>query len=171
VSNIRILNSIALNRTLINVITSRDPDADPAALLFYSAGIGSIFGMKKAVEKDPQIIYASDIFEGRSALHFVAESQNPAAMDALRWLLEKGIPWSASDKEGFIPEELARMCKNDELFKILRNWAVEKGEVILIDLCPARVAETVMFIRAQNTSCIIRKAWVRLTRMKANLSP
>jgi hypothetical protein len=125
--------------------------------------------MQKAIEKDPKIIYASDIFEGRSAMHFVAESRNPAAVDALQWLLEKGIPWNASDKEGFIPEELARMCKNDKLFKILRNWAVEKGEVVLTDLCPARPAET-MLTRAQNTSCIIRKAWARVTQMKANLS-
>lgn len=106
---------------------------DPAALLFHSAQIGSIPGLEKAIQKDPQIIYASEIFDGMSSLHLAAASASPN-VNVVIWLLEKGIPWSALDKERHIPEDLARMYKNNELCKILREWAVKKGEVDLYSI-------------------------------------
>ena len=62
------------------MITSRNPNRDPAVLLFYSAGIGSISGMKKVVGKDPKMMYVSDIFNGRSTMYFIAQSQNLATL-------------------------------------------------------------------------------------------
>jgi hypothetical protein len=96
--------------------------------------MGSIPGMEKAIEKDPKIIYASDVFERRSALHHAAASPTPAATNVLTWLLEKGIPWSASDMDECIPEDLARIFKNEESRKILREWAVKTGEGVLINI-------------------------------------
>ena len=112
-------------------IFSRDPDEDPATLLFYSAQISSIPGIEKAIEKDPSIIYASDVFDRRSALHMAAASRKPDAMNAVRWLLQKGIPWSAQDNDCHIPEDFARMSGHDELREFLREWAVKKGEDVL----------------------------------------
>jgi len=113
------------------MIISRDPDEDPAALFFYSAQIGSIAGMQKAIDKDPKIIYASEIFDRRSALHFAAASMDTDAVNAVRWLLAKGIPWSASDNESYLPEDIARKRGNDESRKFLREWAVKKGKLVL----------------------------------------
>jgi len=90
--------------------------------------------MEKAIEKDPKIIYGSDVFERRSALHHAAASPTPAATNVLTWLLEKGIPWNASDINECIPEDLARISKHEESRKILREWAVKTGEGILINI-------------------------------------
>lgn len=119
VSEVWKLYIITLNQASIYMITSRNPNRDPAVLLFYSAGIGSISGMKKVVGKDPKMIYVSDIFNGRSTMYFIAQSQNLAT---LWWLLKKCIPWSMSDKEGLALEELAKMCKTDKLYNVLREW-------------------------------------------------
>lgn len=149
---------------------SSDPDEDPAALLFYSAQIGSIAGMEKAIEKDPKIIYASETFEGMSALHLAAGSSNPVAVHAVQWLLEKGIPWSAVDKENRTPEDVARIYKNEESCKILKEWAIEKGGVSPGDLCHSNQF-TLMFMRAQNMNGTIKEAWARIIQTKANPSP
>lgn len=128
-----------IHRTFI----SRNPNEEPDALLFHSAQFGSIAGMEKAIKKDPKIIYASDIFESRSALHLAAASPNPAAVNGVRWLLDKGIPWCALDMGKCIPEDLVKMSGNEESCKILREWAINKGEVIHIrsgrELNPYRI--------------------------------
>ena len=85
--------------------------------------------MQKAIDKDPKMIYASDIFEHQSALHITGGS--PSSIDAtgaVRWLLEKGIPWSAEDRKGRIAEDSAKMYGNEEARKVLREWAVQKGK-------------------------------------------
>ena len=87
--------------------------------------------MQKAIDKDPKVIYASDIYDRRSALHFAAASVNTDAVNAVRWLLAKGIPWSASDNGRHLPEDIARKYGNDELRRFLREWAVKKGELVL----------------------------------------
>ena len=87
--------------------------------------------MQKAIDKDPKIIYGSDIYNRRSALHFAATSMKSDAMNAVRWLLAKGIPWGPRDNEGHSPEDLAKMCGNDELRQFLREWAVKTGELVL----------------------------------------
>jgi len=81
--------------------------------------------MQKAIDKDPKIIYASEVFDGRSALHLAASNPDPTSATVVRWLLEKGIPWSAEDKSGRIAEDSAR---NEESRKLLREWAVQKGK-------------------------------------------
>ena len=86
------------------------------------------------MSKDPQILFLSDTFELKSALHIAAASFAPKAVDAVRWLLKKGIPWSARDREGRLVEEWARMSKNEESCTVLRNWAIEFGDVLRI-LC------------------------------------
>ena len=83
--------------------------------------------MQKAIDKDPKIIYTSDTFGRRSALHFAAASTTDA-VDAVQWLLAKGIPWNASDKRECIPEDIASEYGNEESRKCLREWAVGKGE-------------------------------------------
>jgi hypothetical protein len=90
--------------------------------------------MQKAIDKDSKIIYASDIFETRSALHFAATSVKTDAVNAVRWLLAKGIPWSASDNERHLPEDIARNYGNDELRKFLREWAVKTGVLVSVSL-------------------------------------
>lgn len=85
--------------------------------------------MENAIEKDPEIIYALDIFHGKSALHLAAESRNPAAVNAVRWLLEKGVPWSTSDMQNCIAEELAMKWENKESCRILREWAIQRGRL------------------------------------------
>src|ERR1700691_6141555 len=87
--------------------------------------------MQKAINKDPKIIYASDIFDPRSALHFAAASAKADAVNAVRWLLTKGIPWSASDNGDSLPEDIASKYGNDQSCKFLREWAVGKGELVL----------------------------------------
>jgi hypothetical protein len=111
-----------------------DPDEDPVALFFFSAQSGSIAGMEKAMSKSPEVLFRTDVFERRSALHLAAGSYKVDAVDAVRWLLKKGVPWSAADGEGHIPEELARISKNEESRIVLRNWAIEFGEVTRIDV-------------------------------------
>lgn len=96
--------------------------------MLYFAQIGSISGMEKAIEKNPEAIYESDVSEQRSALHYAAESASPTAAKAVQWLLEKGVPWGAQDTGGLIPEDLARMHQHQESSEILRTWAVQKGE-------------------------------------------
>jgi hypothetical protein len=85
--------------------------------------------MQKAIDKDPTIIYALDIYDRQSALHFAAASVKADALNTIRWLLAKGIPWSASDNERHIPEDVARKYGKDESRKFLREWAVKKGEL------------------------------------------
>ena len=87
--------------------------------------------MQRAIDKDPKIIYASDIYYRRSALHFAAAaaSVNTDAVNAVQWLLEKGIPWSTADNGRQLPEDIASKYGNDELCKFLREWAVKKGGV------------------------------------------
>jgi protein arginine N-methyltransferase 2 len=87
--------------------------------------------MQKAIDKDPKIIYASDIFDRRSALHFAAASVKADAVNAVRWLLAKGITWSASEKGDSLPEDIASKYGNDQSRKFLREWTVGKGELIL----------------------------------------
>jgi hypothetical protein len=87
--------------------------------------------MQKAIDKDPKVIYRSDTYDHRSALHFATASVNTDAMKAVQWLLEKGIPWSASDNGRQLPEDIALKYGNDESRKFLREWAVKKGELVL----------------------------------------
>lgn len=115
-------------------------------------------------EKDPRIIYASEIYDGRSALHLAAGSPNTAAVNAVRWLLDKGIPWGAADMRDCIPEDLARVSGNEESRKILREWAVNKGDVVHI-----RRRQVLKLL--QNTSCTIGQIGVRKTLTTANHSP
>lgn len=86
--------------------------------------------MERAIAKDPQIIYASDVLERRSMLHIAAASPIPAAVSSIPWLLERGVPWNALDMERRLAEDLARMCKNEESCKILREFAVNKGKIV-----------------------------------------
>ena len=79
--------------------------------------------MGKALKKDPKIMYASDI-----AWHHAAECPS----DAVRWLPVKGIPCSARYVDDLVPGDLARMGGNEESQKVLREWAVRKGEVVHI---------------------------------------
>jgi len=88
--------------------------------------------MEKAMSKDPKILFASDMYDHMSALHMAAASPAPHSADAVRWLLKKGIPWSAMDAEKRLPEEWARMHKNQESWTVLRNWAIEFGDLIPI---------------------------------------
>lgn len=110
-------------------INFRDPDEDPGALLFYSAQSASIPGMEKAIAKNPQIIYASESFQRRSALHLAAASLKATAVNAVQWLLEKGIPWNVEDMEDYIPEDIAKACGNEELRMFLRESAIRKGDI------------------------------------------
>jgi hypothetical protein len=89
--------------------------------------------MEKALKKDPELIYASEVFDSMSVLHLAAACPKAGGVDAVRWLLEKGIPWSAKDAKDRIPEDLARMMGNEESCKVLREWAVQKGAVAHID--------------------------------------
>ncbi|KIM35895.1 hypothetical protein M413DRAFT_14278 [Hebeloma cylindrosporum] len=97
-------------------------------LLFYSAQIGSIAGMQKAIDKDPKMLHASEVFCGQSALHLAAASPiSNDASGAVHWLLEKGVPWSVKDHAGFIPEDSARKIgRNEEVQKLLREWALQE---------------------------------------------
>jgi hypothetical protein len=104
------------------------------ALWFFSAHNGSIHGMEKAISKDPQVLFASDAFDHMSALHIAASSFEPKGVDAVRWLLKKGIPWSAKDASNRLAEECAREHENDESWTVLRNWAIDFGGVIHIVL-------------------------------------
>ena len=87
--------------------------------------------MQKAIDKDPKVIYGSDVFDRKSALHFAAAPMKGDSLNAVKWLLAKGIPWNASDNDDNFPEDLARECRNDESYKFLREWAVQKGELII----------------------------------------
>lgn len=116
-----------------------DPDEDPHALLLFSAQKGLIPTMELAVKRSPQILFASDIYMKRSALHHAAASPFPTATNSVRWLLQKGVPWSATDQEGHLAEDLANMCGNEESRKILREWAIQKGERIRIGLYVIRI--------------------------------
>lgn len=106
-----------------------DPDEDPFVLFLFSAQNGLISGMERALSRNPQILFMCDTFETMSALHVAAASHNPRAVDAVRWLLDKGIPWSARDGSDRLPEELARGFQNDESCTVLRNWAINFGNV------------------------------------------
>jgi len=89
--------------------------------------------MEKALEKDPEVIYVSEVFDRRSALHLAAACPKAGSVNAVRWLLEKSIPWSVKDVEDRVPEDLARMVGNEESCKVLREWAVQKGAVAHIN--------------------------------------
>ena len=107
--------------------------------------------MQKAIDKDPKIIYASAIYDTRSALHFAAAPLRGDSLTAVKWLLAQGIPWNASDNEGKFPEDLARMCGNDETRNFLREWAVKKGVACSFS---SEAVVHIIYI-PQNTSCII----------------
>ena len=141
-----------------------DPDEDPASLLFFSAQNGSIDGMEKAISKDPNILFASDIFDRMSALHIAAASFGPMGVDAVRWLLKKGIPWSARDRSNRLPEECAREHENEESRMVLRNWAIDFGDVILIAVVPSSLPFP------QNTSYTTGRTGRRTIQTMANLS-
>ena len=64
-------------------------------------------------------------------------------MNLVWWLLTKGIPWSVSDMGKCIPEDIASKYGNDKSQKCLREWAVQKGELVLVS---SKVVEIAMFI-------------------------
>lgn len=86
--------------------------------------------MEMALRKNPQVFIYSDNLQGMYALHIAAASLAPKAVDAVRWLLEKGIAWCAMDGSGRLAEEWARMHNNQESWTVLRNWAIEFGDTI-----------------------------------------
>jgi len=128
--------------------------------------------MKKAIEKDPKIIYGSDIYQSKSALHFAATSPNPSAAHAVQWLLEKGIPWSAHDSDSHIPEDLAVISGNKESRKVLRDWAVQQGiPLFKINKFKKRAASSPkLYACHQNISYITIQTGRKTTRTKENLS-
>jgi hypothetical protein len=93
-----------------------------------SAQHGDIPGMRKALAKEPDLLYQSDVFDQQSALHHVAMCGGPDGVKALQWLLNKGVPWSVLDIEGNTSEDVAREYKNEESRKFLREWAVQNDE-------------------------------------------
>jgi hypothetical protein len=88
--------------------------------------------MQKAINKDPKMLYASEIFHHQSALHIAAAGPISGGTDAVtgavRWLLEKGVPWGAEDREGSFAEDVAKLYGNEEARKLLREWAIQKGK-------------------------------------------
>ena len=88
--------------------------------------------MQKAIDKDPKMLYASDIFQHQSALHIAAagpiSGRTDAVTGAVRWLLEKGVPWGAEDRDGCFAEDVAKLYGNEEARKLLRQWAIQKGK-------------------------------------------
>ena len=86
--------------------------------------------METALRKNPHVFIYSDKFQGMYALHIAAASSAPKAVDAVRWLLEKGSAWCAVDGSGRLAEEWARMHNNQESWTVLRNWAIEFGDTI-----------------------------------------
>jgi hypothetical protein len=96
-------------------------------VFFSSAQTGSLTGLQLAVQKDPSLIYRPDIYTRRSALQHAAAS-HIAGVDVIKWLLEKGVPWDAAKKGDDIAEDLARKSGQEDKRKVLREWAVNKGE-------------------------------------------
>ena len=111
-----------------------------------SAYQGNTSGMEKALQQGAAI-YSSNSY-GRSALHFAAMCRRPSGAEAVRWLLERGLPWNAADSDEQLPEHLATTCGNVESAKILREWAIREGSLVSLMNC---------FITYENkiTRCII----------------
>jgi hypothetical protein len=114
------------NHTCTLQVTGRGSTDDPAALLFHSAQNGDISGMETALQLGANV-YWSDKLMRMSVLHFAAMCCHPSGADSVRWLLEKGIPWNASNLDNHIPEHLAIMYRNRESAKVLKEWAIQEG--------------------------------------------
>ncbi|KAH8113183.1 S-adenosyl-L-methionine-dependent methyltransferase [Phellopilus nigrolimitatus] len=82
--------------------------------------------MEEALQNPKVALHAVDPMEGKTALHLAAECPDDNGAAAVRWLLEKGIPWNVTDGNLNFPELLARQEGNTKSFKILREWAIEK---------------------------------------------
>lgn len=117
--------------------------------------------MEKAMSRDPQVLHMYDSLEGKYALHFAAESFAPNAVDAVRWLLKKGIPWSVKDGEDNLPEALAKVYENEESWMVLRNWAIEFGAVISY-----RCSQLHAYPSTQNMSYITGQTWRTIQTIK-----
>ena len=127
--------------------------------------------MQKAIDKDPKMLYASEIFHHQSVLHIAATGPIFGGSDAVtgvvRWLLEKGVPWGAEDREGRFAEDVAKLYGNQEARKLLREWAIQKGKRRFSHQeWNAKLNYSIIW----NTSCIIKRARARTTRMRVNRS-
>jgi hypothetical protein len=120
--------------------------------------------MQRALDKGADI-YGRYIFDHRSALHYAAQCQGKAGPGAVRWLLNKGIPWSAGDSENEFAEDVARNWKNEESWRVLRDWAVNQGKSSMFLLC---VEDSYSF--AQSTSFITGLTGNRTTQIGASPS-
>lgn len=136
---------------LISRVSVSNLEEDPVILFLFSAQNASVEGMEKAMSKDPQVLLMCDPLQGMSALHLAAASPQPNAVDAVRWLLKKGIRWDMNDRHGLLPEDWARMYENEECRMVLRNWAIESGDAI-------RVSKASSLPSPQNTSYITTRS-------------
>jgi argininosuccinate lyase len=99
----------------------------PGALFFASARFGPVSGLERAIQKNPTLIYQTDVLTRRTALQHAAASC-VSGVDVVKWLLEKGVPWRASHNGDDIAEDLARKSGQEEKRKVLREWAINQGE-------------------------------------------
>lgn len=86
--------------------------------------------MQRALDKGADI-YGRYIFDQRSALHYAAQCQGEAGPGAVRWLLDKGIPWSAKDCENEIPEDVALKHQENLRFLIRPTSPISRGGKII----------------------------------------
>jgi hypothetical protein len=90
-------------------------------------------------------------------------------VEVIRWLLEKGVPWSASQTGDDDAEVLARKAGKEEARKVLREWAVNQGERHSFLDQYRTIMPKMTLILPQNTSCTTEKPEEKNTPTKANL--
>jgi protein arginine N-methyltransferase 2 len=83
-----------------------------------------------------------------SVLHYAATCRGASGTQTVRWVLNEGVPWNHTNRDGHFPFQIAEMIGNDESATVLKEWAINEGMTtqVLRVCCYKSLADTVGII-------------------------